>query len=408
MLIDLSRVRVSGRLSAFATGFADHMTRQGYRPQQVRFHLLLLNHLSNWLVSEGLDVGGLCAREIEKFQRSRHEAGYSFLRSIKAMQPILGYLRGLGIAPAALLPPASGVLEAALARYRGYLILERGIKDASAFRYIELMRPFLQTKVLPDGLALDLRSLTAADVISFVVTKCPRMKPGTAGLMVTALRSLLGFLYVDGAIDRSLVSAVPTVPGRRLTGLPKGLASDEVKRLLASCATNTRSGCRDFAVLTMLVRLGLRAGEVARLQLDDIDWRAGEIVVAHSKGNCAERLPLPADVGEAIAAYLHHGRPASTQGRTVFARITAPHHALTSGAVTQIVRHAGERCGFEQIIHAHRLRHTAATLMLRGGASLPEIGQLLRHRHAITTSIYAKVDRDALRSIARPWPGDVA
>jgi integrase/recombinase XerD len=408
MLIDLSRVRVSGQLSAFATGFADHMTRQGYSPHQTRLQLLLLNHLSNWLASEGLVVGELRAKEVEQFQLSRHEAGYSFLRSIRAMQPILGYLRGLGIVPAALSPPVSGVLEAALARYRGYLILERGIRNASASRYIELMRPFLQTKVLPDGLALDLRSLTAADVISFVVTNCSRLSPGTAGLTVTALRSLLGFLYVDGAIDRSLVSAVPTVPGRRLTGLPKGLASDQVQRLLASCNTSTRSGCRDFAVLTMLVRLGLRAGEVAKLQLEHIDWRAGEIVIAHSKGNRTERLPLPADVGEAIAAYLRRGRPASTpQGRTVFVRITAPHHALTTGAVTQIVRHAGERCGFEPI-HAHRLRHTAATLMLRGGASLPEIGQLLRHRNAITTSIYAKVDRDALRSIARPWPGDVA
>ena len=407
MLIDLSRVRVSGPLSAFATGFADHLTQQGYSPQQARIQLLLLNHLSNWLVSEGLDVGELRAKEVEQFQLSRYEAGYRFLLSIRAMQPILGYLRGLGIAPAASSPPASGVLEAVLERYRGYLILERGIRNESASRYIDLMRPILQTKVLPDGLALDLRSLTAADVISFVVTNCPRLSPGTAGLTVSALRSLLGFLYVDGAIDRSLVSAVPTVPGRRLTGLPKVLASDQVQRLLASCDTSTRSGCRDFAVLTMLVRLGLRAGEVAKLQLEHIDWRSGEIVIAHSKGNRTERLPLPADVGEAIAAYLHHGRPTSTQGRTVFGRITAPHHALTTGAVTQIVRHAGERCGFEPI-HAHRLRHTAATLMLRGGASLPEIGQLLRHRNAITTSIYAKVDRDALRSIARPWPGDVA
>ncbi len=407
MLMGLSRVRVSGPLSAFATGFADHMTRQGYSPRQTRLQLFLLNHLSNWLASEGLVVGELRAKEVERFQLSRDEVGYRFLRSIRAMQPILGYLRGLGIAPAASSPPASGVLEAALERYRGYLILERGIRNESASRYIDLVRPFLQTKVLPDGLALDLRSLTAADVISFVVTNCPRLSPGAAGLTVTALRSLLGFLYVDGAIDRPLVSAVPTVPGRRLTGFPKGLASDQVQRLLASCDTGTRSGCRDFAVLTMLVRLGLRAGEVAKLQLEHIDWRSGEIVIAHSKGNRTERLPLPADVGEAIAAYLHHGRPATTQGRTVFARITAPHHALTTGAVTQIVRHAGERCGFERI-HAHRLRHTAATLMLRGGASLPEIGQLLRHRNAITTSIYAKVDRDALRSIARPWPGDVA
>ena len=288
MLIDLSRVRVSGPLSAFATGFADHMTRQGYSPSQTRIQSLLLNCLSNWLVSEGLVAGELRAKEVEQFQLSRYEAGYSFLLSIRAMRPILGYLRGLGTAPAALLPPASGVLEAALARYRGYLILERGIRNESASRYIDLTRPFLQTKVLPDSLVLDLRSLTAADVISFVVTKCHRLSPGTAGLTATALRSLLGFLYVDGAIDRSLVSAVPTVPGRRLTGLPKGLAADQVQRLLASCDTSTRSGCRDFAVLTMLVRLGLRAGEVAKLQLEHIDWRAGEIMIAHSKGNRTE------------------------------------------------------------------------------------------------------------------------
>jgi integrase/recombinase XerD len=175
MLIDLSRVRVSGPLSAFATGFADHMTQQGYSPQQARIQLLLLNHLSNWLVSEGLDVGELRAKEVEQFQLSRYEAGYRFLLSIRAMQPILGYLRGLGIAPAASSPPASGVLEAVLERYRGYLILERGIRNESASRYIDLMRPFLQTKVLPDGLALNLRSLTAADVISFVVTNCPRV-----------------------------------------------------------------------------------------------------------------------------------------------------------------------------------------------------------------------------------------
>ncbi|HKC01485.1 MAG TPA: hypothetical protein VKD23_22060 [Terriglobales bacterium] len=192
MLIDLSRVRVSGPLSAFATGFADHMTRQGYSPSQTRMQLWLLNRLSNWLASEGLVVGELRAKEVQQFQLSRYEAGYRFLRSIRAMQPILGYLRGLGIAPAAPSPPASGVLEAVLERYRGYLILERGIRNESASRYIDLMRPFLHTKVLPGGLALDLRSLTAADVISFVVTNCPRLNPGTAGLTVSALRSLLG------------------------------------------------------------------------------------------------------------------------------------------------------------------------------------------------------------------------
>ena len=326
---------------------------------------------------------------------------------MRAMQPILNYLRGSGIAPAASSPSSGGALEATLERFRGYLTGERGIRKESACRYTDLMRPFLQTRVEPDGLALDFRRLAAADIVSFVVTNCPRLSPGTAGLTVTALRSLLGFLHVDGAIERSLVSVVPTVPGRRLTGLPKGLAPDQVERLLASCDTATRSGCRDFAVLTMLVRLGLRAGEVAKLELDDIDWRAGEIVVAHGKANCTERLPLPTDVGEAVAAYLRQARPTTARGRTVFVRIRPPRHALTSCAVTQIVGRATERCGFGRI-YAHRLRHTAATLMLRGGASLPEIGQLLRHRNTITTAIYAKVDRDALRSIARPWPGDVA
>lgn len=199
---------------------------------------------------------------------------------------------------------------------------------------------------------------------------------------------------------------MPSVASRRLAGLPKGLDPDQVRRLLASCDRRTRNGRRDFAILTTLVRLGLRAGEVAQLALDDIDWRAGEVVV-RGKANCIERLPLPADVGEAVAAYLRGGRPATACGRTVFVRIKAPHRPLSACGVTQVVASAARRAGLGQI-HAHRLRHTAATAMLRAGASLPEVGQLLRHRRALTTAIYAKVNHDALRTIARPWPGDVA
>ncbi|WP_244621984.1 site-specific integrase [Neomesorhizobium albiziae] len=181
---------------------------------------------------------------------------------------------------------------------------------------------------------------------------------------------------------------------------------DQVQRLLTSCDRGTPNGRRDFAVLTALVRLGLRAGEVAKLKLDDLDWRAGEILV-RGKGSCIQRLPLPADVGEAVAAYLRYGRPRTAQGRTVFVRVRAPHNALTSAGVSQIVAAAGRRAGLGQI-YAHRLRHTTASAMLRAGASLPEVGQVLRHRRALTTAIYAKVDREALRRIARPWPGEVA
>lgn len=405
MSIDLNRIRISGPLSAFAAGFADHLTRQGFRPRPARGQMWLLGRLSDWLARERLGVEELRTTEVGRFLHDRRAAGYKSLLSTRAMQPILGYLRGLGAAPAHSSSPPRCVVETILERYRSYLAVERGARNASR-RYIGLARTFLHTRLLPDGLSLDLQRLTAADVASFVVTNCSRQSCGTAKLTVTALRSLLGFLHVDGTIDRSLIAAVPSVAGRRLVGLPKGLEPDQVRALLTSCGTTTRCGCRDFAVLTMLVRLGLRAGEVAKLQLDDVDWRAGEIVV-RGKGNCTERLPLPADVGEAVATYLRQGRPATAHGRTVFVRIRAPHGALTTGAVTKIVAHAAQRCGLGRI-HAHRLRHTAATMMLRAGASLPEVGQLLRHRHPITTAIYAKVDRDALRTIARPWPEGVA
>jgi site-specific recombinase XerD len=406
MAIDPSRVRVSGPLSAFAAGFAGELANQGYRPGPARKQMWLLGHLSRWLGGEDLGAADLHTSEVERFLRARRAAGSTYARSVKAMQPILAFLCGLGVAPMPPLPTPSGPVETALERYRRYLTVERGLESATARGYVDAVRPFLQGRVSPDGCALDLEHLTAADVISFVVRRCPHQSQGAAKMTVTALRSLLGFLHVAGTIAQSLATAVPSVAGRRLTGLPKGLDPDQVRRLLASCDSHTPHGCRDLAVLTMLVRLGLRAGEVAKLTLDDIDWRAGEIVV-HGKANCSERLPLPLDVGEALAAYLRHGRPASTDGRTVFIRIRAPHRPLSTTGVTQIVAAAARRAGLGRI-HAHRLRHTAATQMLRAGASLPEVGQLLRHRRLMTTAIYAKVDRDRLRTIARPWPGEVA
>jgi site-specific recombinase XerD len=203
-------------------------------------------------------------------------------------------------------------------------------------------------------------------------------------------------------VSTALAAAVPSVAGWRLSGLPKGLESGELGRLLAGCDRRTGTGRRDYAIVLLLSRLGLRAGEVARLGLDDIDWRGGEVATV-GKGNRAERLPLPVDVGAAIAGYLRRGRPATAQGRSVFVRVHAPHRALTTGGVTMVVFDAAQRAGLPKM-HAHRLRHTAATAMLHAGSSLPEVGQVLRHRSALTTAIYAKVDRDALAVLARPWP----
>jgi site-specific recombinase XerD len=192
------------------------------------------------------------------------------------------------------------------------------------------------------------------------------------------------------------------VAGWRLSDLPKGLEQAQLRRLLGSCDRRTPTGRRDYAILLLLARLGLRAGEVARLSLDDIDWRRGEITVL-GKANRAERLPLPADVGAAIAAYLRHGRPGTAVGRSAFVRVRAPHRVLTTGGVTMVVCDAARRAGLGRM-YAHRLRHTAATAMLRAGSPLAEVGQVLRHRSALTTAIYAKVDRDALVVLARPWP----
>jgi integrase/recombinase XerD len=291
-------------------------------------------------------------------------------------------------------------VEELLGRYRVWLLGERGVTPGTARGYVDCVRPFVATRVRGD--ALELTGLTAADVTAFVLASCPGRAVGSAKLIVCALRSLLGWLHLTGTVPVSLATAVPSVAGWRLSGLPKGLEPGQLRRLLAGCDRRTPTGRRDCAILLLLARLGLRAGEVARLGLDDIDWRRGEIVVL-GKGNRAERLPLPAEVGAAIAAYLRRGRPGTAMGRSVFVRVHAPHRALTTGGVTMVVFDAAQRAGLGKM-HAHRLRHTAATAMLQAGSPLAEVGQVLRHRSPLTTAIYAKVDRDALTVLARPWP----
>ncbi len=231
-----------------------------------------------------------------------------------------------------------------------------------------------------------------------------RKQPRSAKRIVTALRSLLRFLHVDGILALPLAGAVPSPAGHALAGLPRALEPGQVEAMLASCDPAVATGRRDRAVLLLLSRMGLRAGEVAGLGLDDIDWRRGEITVC-GKGGRRDRLPLPADVGAAIVAYLRDGRPAGALDRTVFIAAQAPREALSYTGITTIVAEAAARAGIPGPVHAHRLRHSAATAMLRGGGSLTEIGQALRHARPATTAIYAKVDVEALRPLGRLWPG---
>ncbi len=398
-----SRVRVNGPLTAYASGFAGELARAGYTENATADQVRLLAHLSRWLANQGLGAAELTPEVGDAFLAARRAAGYMLWLSPKALMPLLQYLRSLGAAPpepAAMLSPTGAML----ARYRKYLTHERGLTAASAKGYVYAVRQFLHGRERPDG-SLPLGELTPADITSFVVAELPRRRIGSAKLTVTALRSLLRFLHVEGVLAHSLVSAVPSVAGSRLAGLPKALAPGQVQQLLASCDRGTVVGRRDFAVLTVLARLGLRAGELTALELSDVDWRAGEITV-RGKGNRQERVPLPVDVGRAIVDYLRDGRPAA-DSRHLFLRVRAPHGPLTSPGVFAIVIGAARKAGLPSL-GPHRLRHTAATEMLRAGAPLSEIGQLLRHRSALSTAIYAKVDRDALRQLARSWPAEGA
>ncbi len=397
---DLSRIRVTGPLEPYVSGFAAELTERGYTPVSAAHQLRLVAHVSRWLLSEGLGPDDLSLARVEEFVGVRRAAGYVNYVTPRALAALLGYLRELGVVPPAGEPTRSEVDEL-LGSYRAWLGSERGLAAVTARNYAGMVRPFVVSRLDATG-ELRLRALASGDVLAFVLAECPHRRPGSAKLLVTALRSLLGYLHVEGVIARPLAPVVPSVAGWRLAGLPQGLGAEQVAALLASCDLETAVGMRDFAILKLLVRLGMRRGEVAVLALDAIDWRAGEVVVC-GKGSQRERLPLPADVGDALASYLRRGRPLSAEGRAAFVRVKAPHRALTPAGVSQVVIAAGDRAGLGHV-NAHRLRHTAATELLRSGAPLVEIGQLLRHRSQQTTAIYAKVDRERLRALARPWP----
>ena len=288
-------------------------------------------------------------------------------------------------------------------QYEQYLVLERGLAPATVTNYCGYLRGFLSERFGKGP--MNLRALDVSTVTTFVVRHAPTMSPGRAKLMGTALRSIFQFFLQRGAIERDLAGCVPRMSDWRLATIPKYLSPDEVERLLQACDSQTSVGRRDHAILLLLARLGLRAGEIVALELDDIHWRAGEMTVRSSKRLPQDRLPLPREVGEALATYIRRDRPTHST-RRVFLCTKAPRRGFTGpGTVSTIVRRALARAGLCPALKgAHLLRHSLATRMLRHGASLPEIGQVLRHRGVNTTEIYAKVDIAGLRALAQPWP----
>ena len=389
-------VRVVGPLAPYARQFTSLLAERGYTPLSRVSQQQVMVHLSKWLRGRGLDVVDLTLARVDEYLTRRRAEGYSSFCSRASLEQLLDVL-GRGGAPLVEPTLPGSEVDALLAGFAGYLRQERGLAASTTTAYVLRARRFVNGY----GHDADLTQLGSGDVTRAVLREAGTVTAGSAQFFVVALRSFLRYGYLTGLIHTDLSGASLPVTGRRRSVLPHGISPADAKALLGSCDRRTAVGRRDYAVILILLRLGLRACEVAALRLPDIDWRAGRITV-HGKGLRVDQLPLPVDVGEAIAAYLRHARP-RTDRREVFLRVTAPRTGLDRGGVSLIVRRACVRAGLAPC-GSHRLRHSLACDMVRAGVPLQEIGQVLRHRDATSTSIYARVDIDQLRTIARPWP----
>lgn len=398
----VSKVRVMGPLALFVSEFRAALKEAGYTPLSIVNELRMLSDLSRWLQDNGLGAADVTAARIREFVAGWLSAGHVVVYPPRLFATITGILVDRGVIEVEHEEPVVGSpVDVLLASFEAFLLAERGLAACTAAAYVLRARRFLAGQA-PDG---DLVGLAARDVTEAIQVEAARVSVGSTQFFVVAVRSFLRFCFLEGLLPTDLSGAVLTATGRRRSPLASGISATDAVKLLASCDRRSNDGRRDHAVLLLLLRLGLRAGEVAALELDDIDWHTGLITV-HGKGHRVDQLPLPEDVGAAITAYLQRGRPRPCSHREVFLRSLAPVEGLGRGGISCIVRRACCRAGVPPV-GAHRLRHTLGCEMVNSGVPLPEIAQVLRHRSLTSTALYARVDIDGLRALARPWPGSV-
>jgi site-specific recombinase XerD len=395
----ISRVLVTGPLAPFGEDYRRELRERGYTERSAVNEVRQVARFSRWLQAGELSVSDLSAGRVEEFlgwQRAvgRHRSQWSR----PGLVCLLDVLRELGVLAAGEPVRADSPAEVLLAGFGRYLAAERGLAAGTVRGYVSHARRFLDGLPAGTGLA----GVCARDVIEAVLRESAAVSVSATQFYVAGLRSFLRFCFVERQVPVDLSQAALPVTGRRRSSLPRGIAKADARALLDSCDRRSALGRRDYAMLVTLLRLGLRAGEVARLRLDDIDWRAGELVV-RGKGARQDRLPLPAEVGRAIACYLRRGRPASGR-REVFLQARAPFRPIAPGTVSSTVRRACRRAGMTEV-GAHRLRHTVACEMVAAGVPLADIAQVLRHHSLQTTALYGRVDLDRLRALAAPWPG---
>jgi len=373
---------------------------QGYSPTSLRTKPREAAWLGRWMAQQGVAVQDLSEEVVARFLAEEEAAGVPRVPRVRSFASLLAVLREEGVIAAQALLPVSP-LEALLASYRAWLMGPRGLAEATVLRYVSLARSFLSERVAAVG-ELGLRNLRGSDVTTFLVRECARLSVGSAKGRVAELRSMLRFMEVEGLTVVGLAGSVPPVAGWRDARVPRLMSASDVQAVLGTCDRTSPLGRRDYAMLMLIARLGLRSVEVARLRLEDVAWRDGTMLV-RGKGQQHDRLPLPVEVGEALAAYLSGGRPPS-MARHVFLKFHAPVTPILPALVGDVVDRACKVADVEHV-GAHQLRHAFARDLLRSGANLKEIAQLLRHRDLATTAVYAKVDLTSLRVVARPWPG---
>lgn len=390
----------SGAFGEYVDAFCTHLEGLGYAHASIRTKLWTVGFLERWMGTQDLAVTDLDEQRIDKCIDARRRIGRVCHGDPLSMLQLLEVIRSAGGAQRSKHLREESPATLLMERYEEYLRRERALAETTIVGYRPFVREFITHRL---GGALP-SALGPRDVEEFLLSRVRKMSPKRGLLMGSALRSFLRFLFLRAETEVDLALAVPMVRQWRLSTVPRHLPADDVERLLQACDTSLATGRRNHAILLLLARLGLRASEIVSLELGDLRWREGEIIV-RGKGEVHDHLPLLADVGEALTLYLTKDRP-TCASRRVFLCMRAPHRGLSHpSSVSTIVARTLTRAGIVSLTRgAHLLRHSLATTMVRHGASLTEIGEVLRHRSPNSTEIYAKLDFGALRDVALPWP----
>jgi site-specific recombinase XerD len=391
----------SGPAADHIDDFADWLHGRGYRPRSIETLLVSLAGWTDWMCAAGftacdvLRAFGACKAALETHPHVRYRRGINRV-SVTAAAVYIRFLREQGVVPLPARLPSPSALWPILGMFQSWMRQHRGLTESTLDVYQGVLVGLLQK------LGDDPRGYTAEALRAFVLERARPHGIWRAKSIVIAVRAFLRFLGATGRCPLGMEHAIPGFASWQLSSIPRFLVPKDVERVIGSCAGHA-NGLRDRAVILLLARLGLRAGEVAGLVFAHIDWDNGRIAVC-GKGRRQEWLPLPQEVGAAILRYLRECRPPLPVPE-VFTTVVAPFRPLTRASVTHIVRSALGRAGVKAPINgAHVLRHSAATAMLRQGASLASVGAVLRHRSPRTTAHYAKVDFGLLLEIAQPWP----